>query len=96
MIGITVAIVVLLWLYQDLDIAKFLSSIATADLVWIIVLGGAVLLEQLIRVWKWRQILFIHFLSIVLMVGFGPLFLFRSGVNIREAHSAEAQVNVPA
>ena len=53
MIGITVAIVVLLWLYQDLDIAKFLSSIVMADLVWIIVLGGTILLEQLIRGWKW-------------------------------------------
>ena len=57
-LGTTLAIVVLFWLYQDLDIAQFFSSIATADLVWILVLGGTILLEQLIRGWKWRQILF--------------------------------------
>ena len=57
-IGITVAIVVLFWLYQDLDIERFLSAIASSDLLWIIVLGGTILLEQLTRGWKWRQILF--------------------------------------
>ena len=57
-IGIAVAIAVLFWLYQDLDLERFLSAIASSDLGWIIVLGGTILLEQLTRGWKWRQILF--------------------------------------
>jgi hypothetical protein len=57
-VGATLAIVVLFWLYQDLDLERFLSAIAHADLIWIIVLGGTILLEQLTRGWKWRQILY--------------------------------------
>lgn len=57
-VGVVSAIAVLFWLYQDLDLERFLSAIADADLVWLFVLAGTVLLEQLIRGWKWRQILF--------------------------------------
>ena len=57
-IGAILAIVALFWLYQDLDLEKFLSAVATADLAWLIVLAGTILLEQLTRGWKWRQIVF--------------------------------------
>jgi uncharacterized membrane protein YbhN (UPF0104 family) len=40
------------------------------------------------------MILFNHILSIVLMVGLGLLFLWRSGVDIRETRNAVAEVNV--
>ena len=57
-IGAAFAVAALFWLYQGLDLERFLSAIATAELVWLIVLAGTVLLEQFIRGWKWRQILF--------------------------------------
>ncbi len=41
------------------------------------------------------MILFNHILSIVLMVGPGLLFLWRSGVDIREARIAEAKADAP-
>ena len=54
--GAAFAIVALLWLYQDLDPKRFLSSIATTELFWLFVLAGTILLEQLTRGWKWRQV----------------------------------------
>jgi hypothetical protein len=57
-IGAAFAVVALFWLYQDLDLERFLSAIAAAELVWLSVLAGTILLEQLTRGWKWRQILF--------------------------------------
>ncbi len=57
-IGAALAIVALFWLYQDLNLEQFLSAVATAELAWIFVLAGTILLEQLTRGWKWRQILF--------------------------------------
>lgn len=58
MIGAALTITLLFWIYQDLGPERFLSAIATADLLWLFVLAGTILLEQLIRGWKWRQILF--------------------------------------
>ena len=58
MIGATLAIAALFWLYRDLDLDAFLAAVATAELAWLLVLSGTILLEQLIRGWKWRQILF--------------------------------------
>ena len=57
-IGAALTITLLFWIYQDLGPERFLSAIATADLLWLFVLAGTILLEQLIRGWKWRQILF--------------------------------------
>jgi hypothetical protein len=56
--GAAFAVVVLFWLYQDLDLERFVFAIATAEPFWLVVLAGAILLEQLTRGWKWRQILF--------------------------------------
>ncbi len=57
-IGAVLAVAALFWLYRDLNLERFLSAIATAKPVWLIVLAGTIVLEQLIRGWKWRQILF--------------------------------------
>lgn len=57
-IGAALAVVALFWLYRDLNLERFLSAIATAEPVWLFVLAGAIVLEQLTRGWKWRQILF--------------------------------------
>lgn len=58
MIGAVLSIVALFWIYRELDLERFLSAVASAELVWLFVLAGTILLEQLIRGWKWRQILF--------------------------------------
>ena len=57
-IGAAFAIAVLFWLYGDLDIDLFLIAIGGADPAWLVALAGTILLEQLVRGWKWRQILF--------------------------------------
>ena len=57
-IGAGAALVVLFWLYGDLDVTQFVSAISTSDVAWLGVLVTTILLEQLVRSWKWRQILF--------------------------------------
>ncbi len=57
-IGAAFAIAMLFWLYRGLDFDAFVAAIATAKLGWIFALAGTILLEQVIRGWKWRQILF--------------------------------------
>jgi uncharacterized membrane protein YbhN (UPF0104 family) len=52
------AIAILFWLYQGLDFGRFLSAITNSNTGWLGALAGTILLEQLIRAWKWRQILF--------------------------------------
>jgi len=57
-IGAALAAVVLFWMYRDLDLERFRAAVATANLSWLFILAGTVLFEQLIRGWKWRQILY--------------------------------------
>ena len=57
-IGTSAALVVLFWLYRDLDVTQLFSAISTGDAEWLGALVSAILLEQLVRSWKWRQILF--------------------------------------
>ena len=57
-IGAALGIAALFWLYGDLDFERFLSAVAGASWGWLFVLAVAILLEQLTRGWKWRQILF--------------------------------------
>jgi hypothetical protein len=56
--GAVLAIAILFWLYRELDFGRFVAELATADARWLFVLGGTVLAEQLLRGWKWRQILY--------------------------------------
>jgi hypothetical protein len=57
-LGAGLAIGALFWLYQDLDFGRFLGEVARADPFWLVVLGATILGEQLLRGWKWRQILY--------------------------------------
>ena len=57
-IGTGAALVVLFWLYRDLDVTGFVSAISTSGAAWLGALVATILLEQLVRSWKWRQILF--------------------------------------
>jgi uncharacterized membrane protein YbhN (UPF0104 family) len=52
------ALMILFLLYRDLDITRFGEAVLNSDANWLLVLVGTILLEQLIRGWKWRQILF--------------------------------------
>lgn len=56
--GASVAIVVLFWLYRDLNLERFLTAVATASPIWLGMLAVTILVEQWLRGWKWRQILF--------------------------------------
>ncbi len=56
--GAALAIGALFWLYRGLDLDRFLSAVADADAGWLLLLAGTILAEQLVRGWKWRQILF--------------------------------------
>ena len=47
-LGTAAAIALLFWLYRDLDIERFSSALANSNPAWLIVLGGTILLEQLI------------------------------------------------
>ncbi len=57
-VGAGLAIGALFWLYQDLDFGLFVAGLATASPLWLFVLGATILGEQLLRGWKWRQILY--------------------------------------
>lgn len=52
-----VAISLIFWLYRDLDVGRFVMGLRQASPVWVVVLGLAILLEQVLNGWKWRQIL---------------------------------------
>ena len=58
LIGAGIGIVLLFLLYGDLDLDRLLDALASARPVWLAVLAAAILGEQLLRAWKWRQILF--------------------------------------
>jgi len=57
-LGAAAAIGVLFWLYRDLDFDRFTAEVARAEPMWLVALAGAILAEQLLRGWKWRQILY--------------------------------------
>jgi uncharacterized membrane protein YbhN (UPF0104 family) len=56
--GAALAIGVLFWLYRDLDFDRFIAGLATAEPGWLLALAATILAEQLLRGWKWRQILY--------------------------------------
>ncbi len=45
-------------LYGSLDFGRFLQGLREANPVWLVVLAAAILLEQVLSGWKWRQILY--------------------------------------
>ncbi len=57
-LGAILAGFVLFRLYRDLDPVEFRNAISDSEPAWLVVLAASILLEQLIRGWKWRQILF--------------------------------------
>jgi uncharacterized membrane protein YbhN (UPF0104 family) len=58
MIGAGLALSAVFLLYRNLNFNLFLAALKGANFRWIVVLGGTILLEQLIQGWKWRQLLY--------------------------------------
>lgn len=56
--GGIVVLSVVLFFYSDLDFGRFLLKLKGVNFWWIAVLAAAILLEQLIQGWKWRQLLY--------------------------------------
>ncbi len=56
-LGSAVVLALIFYLYRDLNIARFLAGLRAADPAWIGMLALAILLEQAVNGWKWRQIL---------------------------------------
>jgi len=57
-VGTGLATGALIWLYRGLDSERFFAAVAAADAGWLFLLAGTIIAEQLVRGWKWRQILF--------------------------------------
>lgn len=85
--GAAVALSVIFLLYGDLDVGRFVLELKAAGPGWIIALGAAILLEQLIQGWKWRQLLFdlrpvsSWRLTGAFLAGYGANFLVPLGVS---------------
>lgn len=87
--GSIVAVVALAWLLWRVDLDQFLRVVADADMKFLLLLPLIIAAEQLIRAWKWRQLLFGirpirtlrlfaaimagYFAAIVVPLGIGPL-----------------------
>lgn len=56
--GAWLALLLLFTLYHDLDLTRLWDALATADIKWLAMLAAAITFAQLIRGWKWHQILF--------------------------------------
>jgi len=86
-LGVGVAVAVMFYLYRDLDFSRFLAGVQSANLWWVAILAAAILLEQFINGWKWRQLLFdlkpISSLRLTsaLLAGYGANFLVPIGIS---------------
>ena len=56
-IGGVIALLAVFFLYRSLDFGRFLVALQNAKLWWVAMLAAAILLEQCIHGWKWRQLL---------------------------------------
>ncbi len=56
--GSGIALIAIAILYRGLDFSLLAVELGKANWLWIAVLAAAILLEQLVQGWKWRQLLF--------------------------------------
>jgi len=56
-LGAGVALILMNAIYGDLDMTQLLLGLRQANPAWLLVLAGAILFEQVVNGWKWRQIL---------------------------------------
>ncbi len=56
--GALLGLAALAWVLRGFDSARFVALLAGADLRFLVLVMIALLGEQLVRAWKWRQLLF--------------------------------------
>ena len=57
-IGGFLGIVALLWVFFLIDLDRLLTTLENGDLAYLLLLPLTIAAEQLVRAWKWRQLLF--------------------------------------
>ncbi len=57
-LGAAAGLVLLAWVLRDLDPLRFLAIITKAEIWPLLLLSAATVLEQLLRAFKWRQMLY--------------------------------------
>ncbi len=57
-LGALIGLAVLAWLLRRFDFDRFLTILAEADIRYVMLIPLAIATEQLVRGWKWRQILY--------------------------------------
>ena len=55
--GALIGLALLVWVLRRFDLNRFLTTLAGADLFYLALVPAGQALEQLVRAWKWRQIL---------------------------------------
>jgi len=55
--GALIGLASLMWVLRRFDIDRFLTTLADADLFYLALVPASLITEQLVRAWKWRQIL---------------------------------------
>jgi len=82
-----VPLLAIYFLYSNLNLNLFLTELKEANIWWIVVLGIAILFEQFIQGWKWRQLLYdlkpISSLRLTgaFLAGYGANFLVPLGIS---------------
>lgn len=56
-VGALIGLGLLAWVVRRLDLNRFLATLATANFYYIALVPASLITEQLVRAWKWRQIL---------------------------------------
>ena len=56
-IGAFLALVALAWVLRGFELDRFLALLAKADARFLVLIALAIIAEQLVRAWKWRQLL---------------------------------------
>lgn len=56
-VGGGIGLIAIAWVLQDLDIDRFQATLHAADLRVLLLVPLAVMAEQFVRAWKWRQLL---------------------------------------
>jgi hypothetical protein len=57
-LGALIGLMALAWLLRRFDLDRFLTILAQADIRYVMLVPVAIAAEQLVRGWKWRQILY--------------------------------------
>lgn len=58
LLGAALALAMMYFLYRGLNFELFFARLMGANYLWIVFLAAAILLEQLVQGWKWRQLLY--------------------------------------